>query len=328
MSRVAWSSSFSPIAGLDIESEMRLNSGLAGAFDLSHGDADTRQPLARVHSLPTLAEAAVRLRGVGKAFGTRQVLSDFELEIERGSFVAMVGRSGCGKSTLLRLIAGLERPSQGSVETLGADLAGRKVGAAGTRIMFQDARLLPWKSVLQNVMLGLPRRDPVSGDSARDRALAVLAEVGLADRAADWPAQLSGGQRQRVALARALVHRPQVLLLDEPLGALDALTRIEMHELIERLWREHGFTALLVTHDVHEAVALGDRIVLIDGGRIALDQPVALERPRVRGAAAFAALEAYVLDRVLHTLPGVAHEPWAADTQEAEIALERVRWAL
>uniref|UniRef100_E1T667 ABC transporter related protein n=1 Tax=Burkholderia sp. (strain CCGE1003) TaxID=640512 RepID=E1T667_BURSG len=233
------------------------------------------------------ADYSVKLRSVGKQYGERKVLTDFDLSIERGSFVAIVGRSGCGKSTLLRLVAGLEQATTGVLEKRAED--GRPLD---TRIMFQDARLLPWKTVLQNVMLGLPR-------SARDDARAVLAEVGLLERANDWPARLSGGQRQRVALARALVHRPQLLLLDEPLGALDALTRIEMHTLIERLWREHRFTALLVTHDVHEAVALGDRILLIEEGRIALDQPVPLERPRARASAGFAALEEHVLRRVL-----------------------------
>ncbi|MEZ2311356.1 ATP-binding cassette domain-containing protein [Paraburkholderia sp. RCC_158] len=237
------------------------------------------------------ADYSVELRGVGKQYGERKVLTDFDLSIERGSFVAIVGRSGCGKSTLLRLVAGLEKTSAGVLEKRAED--GRPLD---TRIMFQDARLLPWKSVLQNVILGLPR-------GARDHARAVLAEVGLLERANDWPAQLSGGQRQRVALARALVHRPQLLLLDEPLGALDALTRIEMHTLIERLWREHKFTALLVTHDVHEAVALGDRILLIEEGRIALDQPVPLERPRARASAGFAALEEHVLQRVLKNAP-------------------------
>jgi sulfonate transport system ATP-binding protein len=151
---------------------------------------------------------------------------------------------------------------------------------------------LPWKSVLDNVMIGLPR-------SKRDDARATLAEVGLAEREKDWPSRLSGGQRQRVALARALVHRPDLLLLDEPLGALDALTRIEMQGLIERLWREHKFTALLVTHDVQEAVSLGDRIVLIDTGRITLDTAVSLQRPRTRTAPGFAELEEQVLSRVL-----------------------------
>ena len=156
------------------------------------------------------------------------------------------------------------------------------------RIMFQDARLLPWKSVLDNVALGLPRRE-------RAQAAAVLRQVGLGDRGGDWPAQLSGGQRQRVALARALVHRPGLLLLDEPLGALDALTRIDMQQLIETLWRRDGFTSVLVTHDVGEAVALADRILVLDEGGVALDERVPLTRPRARGSAAFAALEARVL---------------------------------
>jgi sulfonate transport system ATP-binding protein len=155
--------------------------------------------------------------------------------------------------------------------------------------MFQDARLLPWKRVKDNITLGLRGAD----------ALGVLRQVGLADRALDWPARLSGGQRQRVALARALIHDPQLLLLDEPLGALDALTRIGMQGLIETLWRERRFTALLVTHDVQEAVALADRVVLIEDGRIALDLRIDLPRPRERGSAAFAALEARILDRVL-----------------------------
>jgi sulfonate transport system ATP-binding protein len=249
----------------------------------------TREP-APVSPAPRVrpADMAVTLQGVDKHFGDRKVLSNFDFAIERGSFVSIVGRSGCGKSTLLRLIAGLERATGGVVQRNAA--AGTNV--LETRIMFQDARLLPWKSVLQNVMLGLPR-------SARDDARATLAEVGLSAREGDWPAQLSGGQRQRVALARALVHRPDLLLLDEPLGALDALTRIEMHALIERLWREHRFTALLVTHDVQEAVALGERIVLIEEGKISFDAAIALQRPRLRTTEGFAALEEQVLSRVL-----------------------------
>ncbi len=234
------------------------------------------------------ADMAVALQGVDKHFGSRKVLSNFDFAIERGSFVSIVGRSGCGKSTLLRLIAGLEKATGGVVRRNAAEGSSE----LQTRIMFQDARLLPWKSVLQNVMLGLPK-------SSREDARATLAEVGLSAREGDWPAQLSGGQRQRVALARALVHRPDLLLLDEPLGALDALTRIEMHALIERLWREHGFTALLVTHDVQEAVALGERIVLIEEGRISFDAAITLARPRTRTAEGFAELEEQVLSRVL-----------------------------
>jgi sulfonate transport system ATP-binding protein len=158
--------------------------------------------------------------------------------------------------------------------------------------MFQDSRLLPWKRILPNVMLGLDF-------SLAPQAEKVLAQVGLAERARDWPATLSGGQRQRVALARALVHDPALLLLDEPLGSLDALTRIEMQELIEDIWRSRRFTALLVTHDVAEAITLADRVILIEGGRVALDEIVALPRPRTRGSVRFAALEERILGRVL-----------------------------
>jgi len=231
--------------------------------------------------------AALVLQGISKRYGERIVLDDVNLSIERGSFVSIVGRSGCGKSTLLRLVAGLETPTSGTL--VNENGAG---GVLDTRIMYQEARLLPWKTVLQNVMLGL-------GSTARDEARAVLDEVGLLAREKDWPSRLSGGQRQRVALARALVHRPQLLLLDEPLGALDALTRIEMHALIERLWHTYRFTALIVTHDVQEAVALGDRILMLETGKVALDQEIRLDRPRVGGAARFAELEARVLSHLL-----------------------------
>lgn len=155
--------------------------------------------------------------------------------------------------------------------------------------------------MIDNVGLGL------SGEW-RAQAEEALEAVGLAERAHDWPAALSGGQKQRVALARALIHRPHLLLLDEPLGALDALTRIEMQQLIERLWQQHGFTVLLVTHDVNEAVAVADRVILIEDGRIGLDLPIPLARPRPRASAALAALEARVLERVL-ALPASAEQP-------------------
>ena len=239
---------------------------------------------------PPRTGLGVRLDGLAKRFGERAVLGDIDLAIAPGDFVAVVGRSGCGKSTLLRLIAGLETPSAGTVRLeSGADAAAR----GDVRIMFQEARLLPWRTVLQNVQLGLESADATS------RALQALAQVGLADRARDWPATLSGGQRQRVALARALVHRPKLLLLDEPLGALDALTRIEMQQLIESVWRELRFTAVLVTHDVAEAVALADRVLLVEDGRVTFDEPVALARPRAHGSPAFAELEGRVLARVL-----------------------------
>lgn len=238
----------------------------------------------------------IRFDRLSKAYATRQVLNDVNLDIEAGEFVAIVGRSGCGKSTLLRLLAGLEQPGAGGIALDGEPL---QQTHGELRLMFQDARLLPWRTVVDNVALGLPG----SRADVRRAALAALADVGLADRADEWPSRLSGGQRQRVALARALVHRPRLLLLDEPLGALDALTRIEMHQLIERLWLAQGFTALLVTHDVAEAVALADRVLLIEDGSIALDLRVPLARPRERGSADFAALEDDVLRRVLQHPP-------------------------
>jgi sulfonate transport system ATP-binding protein len=231
---------------------------------------------------------ALRVHGLVKCYGGRTVLHGIDLELHPGEFVAIVGRSGCGKSTLLRLIAGLEPADGGSL------LHDASAGGANddVRVMFQDARLLPWKSVRDNVALGLPRKR--IADAAQ-----LLAQVGLADRGDEWPTRLSGGQRQRVALARALVHHPRLLLLDEPLGALDALTRIDMQQLIENLWQTHRFTALLVTHDVSEAIALADRVVLIEDGKITLDQRVSLPRPRHRGTPEFARLETVVLDRVL-----------------------------
>ena len=246
----------------------------------------------------------VRCRGLSKSFGDLEVLKNIDLEITQGEFVAIVGRSGCGKSTLLRLVAGLEQSTEGHITFDGANQSGLN---NDVRIMFQDARLLPWKNVLDNVALGLSLRE-------FSRAREVLGQVGLVDRADDWPGVLSGGQRQRVALARALVHEPRLLLLDEPLGALDALTRIEMQSLIERLWRRNGFTALLVTHDVQEAVALADRVILVENGRIALDQRIDLPRPRERGTAAFAEIEGRVLSRVLNVAP-----PEATNQPGAEV---------
>ena len=236
---------------------------------------------------------ALSLNNLSKRYGERHVLQAVDLQIAAGEFVVVIGRSGCGKSTLLRLVAGLEQPTTGAVRVA----APAHDGAADpgldsmVRIMFQEARLLPWKSVLGNVALGLTPGSPAP--------LRALQQVGLESRAADWPAVLSGGQRQRVALARALVHAPALLLLDEPLGALDALTRIEMQRLIEQCWKAQGFTALLVTHDVQEAIALADRVLLIEEGGITLDLRIDLPRPRRRGDPRFAELEERLLSRVL-----------------------------
>jgi sulfonate transport system ATP-binding protein len=240
--------------------------------------------------------SALLIVGLNKTFGERRVLSDVSLEITPGEFVAVLGRSGCGKSTLLRLITGLEVAdvnggrAQPPILLNGKEKAGID---ADTRIMFQDARLLHWQSVLDNVALGLPKAE-------LERARSALRQVDLQERAGDWPAVLSGGQRQRVALARALVHSPRLLLLDEPLGALDALTRIEMQQLIEELWLARGFTVVLVTHDVNEAVALADRVILMEHGRITMNRKIDLPRPRQRGTTQFAAYEGELLDRVLN----------------------------
>ncbi|MEG4674877.1 aliphatic sulfonates ABC transporter ATP-binding protein [Enterobacter cloacae] len=229
------------------------------------------------------------LNGVTKRYGDKTILNALDLHIPAGQFVAVVGRSGGGKSTLLRLLAGLEAPNGGEILAGTTPLANIQ---DDTRMMFQDARLLPWKTVIDNVGLGLKGH-------WREEARQALAAVGLEDRTGDWPAALSGGQKQRVALARALIHRPGLLLLDEPLGALDALTRIEMQDLIASLWQEHGFTVLLVTHDVSEAVAMADRVLLIEEGKIGLDLTVDIPRPRRVGSARLAELEAEMLERVM-----------------------------
>jgi sulfonate transport system ATP-binding protein len=236
---------------------------------------------------------AISARGLAKAFGAKSVLRGLDIRAPAGQFVAVVGRSGRGKSTLLRLLAGLDAADEGRI-TFG-ERSGPPA-AQVARVMFQEPRLLPWARVLANVEVGL---GPERGVSGRERALAALDAVGLADRAGEWPSVLSGGQKQRVALARALVSRPRFLALDEPLGALDALTRIEMQKLLESVWRREGFTAILVTHDVAEAVTLADRIVLLEEGAVSLDIPVDLSRPRHRGSPEFGRLEETILDRLL-----------------------------
>lgn len=236
----------------------------------------------------TQCGAAVVLEGLEKRFGQREVLRGIDLEVPPGEFVTIVGRSGCGKSTLLRLLSGLEVPTAGSAQIVTQ--AGTNASET-VRVVFQEPRLLPWKCVLDNVMLG----------AAADRvtkALRVLASVGMAERAGDYPGVLSGGQRQRVALARALLHEPCVLLLDEPFGALDALTRIEAQRLVEQIWLEHGFTALLVTHDVGEAVLLGDRVLVVEDGKIAARFEVDVERPRRREHPDVARVTGLVLDAI------------------------------
>jgi sulfonate transport system ATP-binding protein len=231
------------------------------------------------------------VQSVCKRFGDHEVLRNLDLTAHEGEMVAIVGKSGCGKSTLLRLLAGLEKPTEGTIAVESDSINGRNRAA---RLMFQDSALLPWETVLENVALAAPDR------RRRELAREALRQVGLAHRAKDWPAILSGGQRQRIALARALASEARLILFDEPLGALDALTRLEMQNLIERLWQKRGFTAILVTHDVEEAVALADRVLLMRDGEIGHESLISLPRPRDRSSVEFATVKAGILSRVLH----------------------------
>ncbi|MGW4223314.1 ABC transporter ATP-binding protein [Streptomyces bauhiniae] len=224
---------------------------------------------------------AVHVEGLTRAFDGRAVIDDLHVDLAPGEFVALLGRSGCGKSTLLRVLAGLDRDIDGTV------LVPRRRAVA-----FQAPRLMPWKRVWRNVLLGLP------GKPERGLAEQALEEVGLGHRVNAWPKTLSGGEAQRVSLARALVREPDLLLLDEPFGALDALTRINAQRLVGELWQRRGCAVLLVTHDVEEAVLLADRVLVMDGGRIAHEQRVELDRPRELTDPRFAAIRADLLARL------------------------------
>lgn len=225
---------------------------------------------------PQSTDVAVRIEALSRSFNGRDVLNNISLDLYRGEFVALIGKSGSGKSTLLRALAQLDD------EVVGA---GTLEVPAHCSVLFQDSRLLPWATVLENVTLGL------QGADIEARGRAALADVGLAGRDTAWPNVLSGGEQQRVALARSLVREPELLLADEPFGALDALTRIRMHALLRDLVERHGPTVLLVTHDVEEALVLADRVLLIDEGRIVLDLPVGLPRPRRKADARFESLK-------------------------------------
>jgi sulfonate transport system ATP-binding protein len=214
--------------------------------------------------LPVSGPAA-SVHGLSRAFGSRTILAGLDLDIGQGEFIALIGRSGSGKSTLLRALAGLDREVTGEVSVTGP-----------VSVAFQEPRLVPWKKVLANVALGLRGPDPQA------RARIALDEVELSERADAWPGTLSGGEAQRASLARALVRDPRLLLLDEPFSALDALTRISMHRLVLSLWTRHQPAVLLVTHDVDEALALADRVLVLGGGRIAHSSSITLPRPRDR----------------------------------------------
>jgi sulfonate transport system ATP-binding protein len=224
---------------------------------------------------------AVVIRDLTRSFGDREVLGGIDLGIRPGEFVALLGRSGSGKSTILRTLAGLDDGADGDVFV-------RERRA----VVFQDPRLLPWAHVLDNVILGQ------QGTEARVRGLEALAEVGLEGHERDWPKTLSGGEAQRVALARALVRQPDLLLLDEPFGALDALTRIRMHDLVRQLCARHHPAVLLVTHDVDEAILLADRVLVLSDGRVSLDRPVDIADPRSPGDPRFVELRSQLLAEI------------------------------
>ncbi|MER8088215.1 ABC transporter ATP-binding protein [Streptomyces sp. NPDC058316] len=226
----------------------------------------------------TSPEIAVRVEGLTRSFDGRAVIDGLDLSLHAGDFTALLGRSGCGKSTLLRVLAGLDREIEGTV------LVPRRRAVA-----FQAPRLMPWKRVWRNVLFGLPGRP--------ERALEerALMEVGPSERSGAWPRTLSGGEAQRASLARALVREPDLLLLDEPFGALDAWTRIRAQRLVAELWQRRGCAVLLVTHDVDEALLLADRALVMRDGVIAYETPVALDRPRAVGGPAFGALRSRLL---------------------------------
>ncbi|MFE2247600.1 ABC transporter ATP-binding protein [Streptomyces lavendulae] len=225
-----------------------------------------------------IPRTAVRVRGLTRSFDGRTVIDGLDLALRAGEFTVLLGRSGCGKSTLLRILAGLDREIEGEV-----------LVPERRAVAFQAPRLMPWKRVWRNVLLGLP------GRPERERAERALAEVGLEHRVDAWPKTLSGGEAQRASLARALVREPDLLLLDEPFGALDALTRIKAQRLVAELWQRRGCAVLLVTHDVDEAVLLADRVLVMDEGRISCDVQVPLDRPRSAGDPGFADLRTRLL---------------------------------
>lgn len=242
--------------------------------------------------------ATLEIKGLNKQYTSRgkslSVLEDISLSIKPGEFVSIVGSSGCGKSTLLKLIIGLEDDYQGELLLDGNRIAGTSLERG---IVFQEHRLFPWLTVEQNINIGLLNNTKLSEEEKRKSVHEHIELVGLKDFANAYPYQLSGGMSQRVAIARALVNRPEVLLLDEPFGALDAFTRAYLQQELQRIWEKEGITMILVTHDVEEAVYLGDRIVVMQPrpGRIKRIVDVDLPRARNRSSAEFVALKEEVL---------------------------------
>ena len=264
---------------------MTMTTFLDPPFHVAHAEARATPRAAR-------APEVVHVDGVVKRFGAARssvlALDGLSLSVRHGEFVAVLGASGCGKSTLLHLLAGLDGPTAGSVAVRGR-----------AALMFQESALFPWQTIGHNVetalrLAGVPRRH------RRARAGELLASVHLHGFEDKRPHALSGGMRQRAALARALAQDAEVLLMDEPFGALDAITRDVLHAELERLWRERGFTCVFVTHDVREAVRLADRVVVLSSrpGRVLADVPVALDRPRRLDDPALNDLAASITERL------------------------------
>lgn len=242
--------------------------------------------------------ATLEIKALNKQYQVRgaslPVLENISLAIKPGEFVSIVGSSGCGKSTLLKLIIGLEDDYQGDILQGGNRIVGTSLERG---IVFQEHRLFPWLTVEQNINIGLLNNTRLSAEEKRKSVQEHIELVGLKDFAGAYPYQLSGGMSQRVAIARALVNRPEVLLLDEPFGALDAFTRVRLQNELQRIWEKEGITMILVTHDVEEAVYLGDRVVVMQPrpGRIKRIIDVPLARERNRAGAEFTAIKEAVL---------------------------------
>jgi sulfonate transport system ATP-binding protein len=245
-----------------------------------------------------MPDAAIEFRDVTYTTAQGRVLLDrITTSVPTGTTVAILGRSGCGKTTLLRTLAGIDRLNGGELSV-----------PARIAVVFQDARLFPWKRAWENVMVGLAR-----GKSARKVAMPALEEVGLGHRVDAWPGELSGGQAQRLSLARALVREPELLLLDEPFAAIDALTRLKMHALVTELHRRHQPATLMVTHDVEEAIVLGDRVCVMEGGQILRDVRIELSRPRDRTSSEFTELRRSLLGYL-----GVDETEWVTRHEQAD----------